>query len=129
MLGSTSRRIPKSYTLVWYLMMAVAKRRFRWLNMILSEGVLDLLEFLGDGKPRYFKQFRELENERTGSKYSPTTISSRLKGLIKQGLVEHTLTETGTGRKVAGYRITRKGVKALKLSHEYENKLRKITEK
>ena len=109
--------------------MAVAKRRFRWLNMILSEGVLDLLEFLGDGKPRYFKQFRELKNERTGRKYSPTTLSSRLRELIKQGLVEHTITETGTGRKVAGYKITKKGIKALKLSNEYENKLKKITEK
>lgn len=91
--------------------------------MILSEGTLDLLEFMKDEKPKYFKQFRELRNERTNRKYSPSTISSRLKELITLGAVERAITKTETGREVAGYEITKKGIEALELSYEYENKL------
>ncbi len=97
--------------------------------MILSEGALDLLESMKDEKPRYFKQFRELRNERTGRRYSPSTISSRLKELINLGALERAITKTGSGREVAGYRITRMGIKALELSYDYEDKLEGVFKK
>ncbi|MBU4266404.1 MAG: hypothetical protein KKE96_04160 [Candidatus Altiarchaeota archaeon] len=109
--------------------MDLGRKRFRWLNMILSEGALDLLESMKDEKPKYFKQFRELRNERTGRRYSPSTISSRLKELINLGAVERAITKTETGREVAGYRITKKGVKALELSYEYEDRLEGVFKK
>lgn len=97
--------------------------------MIISEGALDLLESMKDGKPKYFKQFRELRNDRTGRRYSPSTISSRLKELIKISAVERVITKTKTGREVAGYKITERGIRALDLSYEYEGKLEEIFKK
>ncbi len=109
--------------------MDLGKGRFRWLDMILSEGTLDLLESMKDEKPKYFKQFRELKNERTSSGYSPSTISTRLKELINIGAVERVITKTETGREVAGYKITQKGITALQLSYDYEERLKGVFKK
>jgi len=103
--------------------MGSSKRRFKLVNMILSEGSLEILEVAKDGKPTHFTDFRELVNSRTGKVFSPNTISTRLKELVEVGALERIITKTKRERDVVGYKITPEGLKALEISYKYEEEL------
>lgn len=96
---------------------------FRRINLILSEGALEILEISKDRKPKHFGDFRELRNSRTGKCFSPSTISARLKELVEIGALERMITKTEGGRDVVGYKMTPAGLMALNISYEYEEKL------
>ena len=99
------------------------KEKFNLLNMILSEGSLEILEAAKDVKSKHFADFRALVNSRTGKIFSPNTISTRLKELVEVGALERIITKTQRDREVVGYRITPEGLKALEISYRYEEKL------
>lgn len=99
------------------------KEKFNLLNMILSEGSLEILEAAKDGESKHFTDFRALVNSRTGKIFSPNTISTRLKELVEIGALERIITKTQRDREVVGYRITPEGLKALEISYWYEEKL------
>lgn len=101
---------------------------FRFLNMLLSEGAPDILEMLADGKPRQFTTIYSLTNPRTNRKYSPNTISSRLKELAKLGAVKQVIAQTNKGTRIA-YALTDKGRKALSISKKFESELESIFDK
>jgi len=104
----------------------MAEQKFRCLNLMMNVGSIDLLEKAKGGQPVSFKTFRETINHETGKKYSSSTISTRLRELVKAGAIEMVPIESESGRKVVGYKITKSGSKALELSYEYEKKLRNI---
>jgi len=99
------------------------RKGFELLNMILSEGSLEILEIAKDGEPKHFTDFRELVNSRTGNVFSPNTISTRLKELVEVGALERIITKTKRDREVVGYKITPEGLKALEISCRYEEEL------
>lgn len=99
---------------------------FRCLNMMLSEGSINILAEAKTGQILSFKTLRSITNPRTGRKYSSSTISKRLKELVEAGALEETPTSSQKGRKIVGYRITNSGRKALELSYEYEEKLKRV---
>jgi len=99
------------------------RKGFELLNMILSEGSLEILEIAKDGEPKHFTDFRELVNSRTGNVFSPNTISTRLKELVEVGALERIITKTKRDREVVGYKITPGGLKALEISYRYEEEL------
>ena len=99
------------------------RKGFELLNMILSEGSLEILEVAKDGEPKHFTDFRELVNSRTGKVFSPNTISTRLKELVEVGALERIITKTKRERDVVGYKITPEGLKALDISYRYEEEL------
>ena len=103
--------------------MVGSKKGFELLNMILSEGSLEILEVAKDGEPKHFTDFRELVNSRTGKVFSPNTISTRLKELVEVGALERIITKTKRERDVVGYKITPEGLKALDISYRYEEEL------
>ena len=105
------------------MFMLGGKKRFKLLNMILSEGSLEILEVAKDGKPKHFTDFKELVNTRTGRVFSPNTISTRLKELVEVGALERIITKTKRDRDVVGYKITPEGLKALEISYRYEEEL------
>ena len=105
------------------------KERFKLLNMILSEGSLEILEVAKDGKSKHFTDFRELVNHRTGKIFSPNTISTRLKELVDIGALERIITKTQRDRDVVGYRITSDGLKAHEISYRYEEELQNCFKK
>jgi len=104
------------------------KRGFKLLNMILSEGSLEILEVAKDGKPKHFTDFREIVNSRTGKVFSPNTISTRLKELVEAGVLERIITKTQREREVVGYKITPAGLRALEISYRYEEELETVLE-
>ncbi|KAF5431923.1 DNA-binding transcriptional regulator, HxlR family [Candidatus Methanophagaceae archaeon] len=99
------------------------RKGFELLNMILSEGSLEILEIAKDSEPKHFTDFRELVNSRTGKVFSPNTISTRLKELVEVGALERIITKTKRERDVVGYKITPAGLKALETSYRYEEEL------
>lgn len=99
------------------------RKGFEVLNMILSEGSLEILEIAKDSEPKHFTNFRELVNSRTGKVFSPNTISTRLKELVEVGALERIITKTKRERDVVGYKITPEGLKALEISYRYEEEL------
>jgi len=105
------------------MFMVGSKKGFELLNMILSEGSLEILEVAKDGEPKHFTDFRELVNSRTGHVFSPNTISTRLKELVEVGALERIITKTKRDREVVGYKITPEGLKALEISYRYEEEL------
>jgi len=107
------------------MFMVGSKKGFVLLNMILSEGSLEILEVAKDGEPKHFTDFRELVNSRTGKVFSPNTISTRLKELVEVEALERIITKTKRDREVVGYRITHAGLKALEISYRYEEELQK----
>ncbi|MGB7532501.1 MAG: hypothetical protein WA977_05920 [Halobacteriota archaeon] len=105
------------------------RKGFELLNMILSEGSLEILEIAKDGEPKHFTDFRELVNSRTGKVFSPNTISTRLKELVEVGALKRIITKTKRERDVVGYKITSKGLKALDISYRYEEELQTALER
>ena len=102
------------------------RKGFELLNMILSEGSLEILEIAKDSEPKHFTDFRELVNSRTGKVFSPNTISTRLKELVEVGALERIITKTKRERDVVGYKITPVGLKALETSYKYEEELQTV---
>ena len=98
---------------------------FRWLNMLISEGAPDILEMLADGKPRQFTNIYSLTNPRTGRKYSPNTISARLKELSSIHAVKQVIVAKERGNRIA-YSITEQGKKALSISKRFEGELESV---
>jgi len=96
------------------------------INMIISEGAVEILECAKDNKPKHFNEFRQLINPRTKKKFSPKTIVDRTKELVKLGALKRVITKTKNGREVVGYQITAKGLKVLELSVKFEQKLKTI---
>ena len=103
--------------------MSGKRRAFKVLNLILSEGTLEILEFANDIKPKCFTDFKGLINARTGRVFSPNTLSTRLKELVEIGAIERVITKTESDRDVVGYKITPEGLKALEIAYTYEKNL------
>ena len=103
--------------------MVDGKKGFELVNMILSEGSLEILEVAKDEEAKQFTDFRKLVNSRTGKVFSPNTISTRLKELVEIGALERIITKTKREREVVGYKITLEGLKALEISYRYEEGL------
>ena len=107
------------------MFMGGSNRRFKLVNMILSEGSLEILEVAKDGEPKHFTDFREIVNSRTWKVFSPNTISTRLKELVEVEALERIITKTKRDREVVGYSITYSGLKALEIYYRYGEELQK----
>lgn len=97
-------------------------------NSIMNNGTIEMLKASADKKPKRFEDFRELINPKTNKRFSPSTISFKLKELTELGMLKRVLTKTRTGRIVVGYVITQKGIDVLGLFESYNAKLRSIFE-
>lgn len=102
------------------------EKNYRLMDFILANGTLEILKKTIDKKPKHFEDFRGLVNYKTNKKFSPSTISLRLKQLIKLGTLKRTITETRTGREVVGYVISEKGIKIIKFFDKCEGELELI---
>lgn len=100
--------------------------RFNLINMIISEGAVEILEYAKDGRPKHFNEFRKLVNPRTGRKFSPKTILDRTKELVRLGALKKVIVKTKLGRDVVGYQITPKGLKALDMAVKFEQRLKTL---
>jgi DNA-binding HxlR family transcriptional regulator len=94
--------------------------------MILAEGSLEILDFLGSHEIGFFKDLRKIINPRTKKPFGATTISARLKELEKAKALERIAAQTNLRRNTVGYRITSEGRKAFQLSVEFEKNLSKF---
>lgn len=103
----------------------MVQTELRWLDMLLSEGSLDILAHLKVNKTGQFGNFMKLKNKRTGKGFSPSTISARLDDLERMGAVTTTAMRTKR-RRVLGYQMTEKGLKILETAYEFERKLSEI---
>ena len=106
----------------------MVQTELRWLDMLLSEGSLDILNFLKNNKTGQFTQLLKLKNKRTNKGFSPTTISARLDELEKMGAIA-TLAVKTSRRRTLGYQITAKGLKILETAYEFEETLKGIINK
>lgn len=95
-------------------------------KLIMNNGTIEMLKASSDKKPKRFEDFRELVNSKTNKRFSPSTVSIKLKELTALGLLKRVLTKTKTGRVVVGYVITQKGIEVLGLFESYNAKLRSI---
>lgn len=103
----------------------MVQAELKWLDMLLSEGSLDILTFLKDKKTGQFSDFLKLKNKRTSRGFSPTTISARLDELESMKAITTTAIKTSR-RRVLGYQVTEKGVKILETAYEFERRLSEI---
>lgn len=97
-------------------------------NSIMDNGTITMLKASADKKPKRFEDFRELVNLRANKRFSPSTVSIKLKELAELGMLKRVLTKTRTGRIVVGYVITQKGIEVLGLFESYNAKLKSIFE-
>lgn len=100
----------------------MVQTELKWLDMLLAEGSLDILQYLKTNKIGQFSQFLELRNKRTGKGFSPTTISARLDDLEKMNAVMTTAVRTKK-RRVLGYQISETGLRILETAYEFEKRL------
>jgi len=105
----------------------MVQTELKLLDMLLSEGSLDILAFLKDKKTGQFTDLLKLKNKRTNRGFSPTTISARLDELETIGAITTTAVKTKR-RRVLGYQITEKGLKILDTAFEFEGKLKEIVD-
>ena len=105
----------------------MVQMELKYLDMLLSEGSLDILAYLRDNKVGQFGNFLKIKNRRTGRSFSPTTVSARLDELENMGALTTKAIKTSR-RRVLGYQITEKGLKILETSYEFERKLHLIIE-
>lgn len=103
----------------------MVQAELRRLDMLLSEGSLDILTFLKDKKIGQFSDLLKLKNKRTGRGFSPTTISARLDDLETMKAISTVAVKTRR-RRVLGYQITDKGIKILETAYEFEKRLNDI---
>ncbi|MBU0591579.1 MAG: hypothetical protein ABIJ10_02645 [Candidatus Micrarchaeota archaeon] len=94
----------------------------KWLNMLLAEGSLDILEYLQKNRTAQFKDLAKLKNKRTGNTFSPNTISARLDDLEEMKAIQPTSVKTSRKR-VLAYEITEKGEKILEVASSFEKTL------
>lgn len=97
-------------------------------NSIMNNGTIEMLKASADKKPKRFEDFRDLINSKTNKRFSPSTISFKLKELTELGMLKRILTKTRTGRVVVGYVITGKGIEVVGLFESHNAKLRSILE-
>lgn len=107
----------------------MVNKRFEITNMILREGSLEILELAKDKTPKQFVNFKNLKNSRTNKYFSQTTISDRLKDMIRIKALEKVMMKSKLKKDVVGYKITEAGLKILETSYEFEEKLKKIIRK
>ena len=100
----------------------MVQTELKWLDMLLAEGALDILQYLKTNKIGQFNQFLEIRNKRTGKGFSPTTISARLDDLEKMNAVT-TIAVRTKKRRVLGYQITPKGTRILTTAFDFEKTL------
>ena len=103
----------------------MVQTELKWLDMLLAEGSLDILQFLKSNKVGQFSQFLRITNKRTERSFSPTTISARLDDLEKMSAIT-TIAVRTKKRRVLGYQITDKGLKILETAYGFEEKLTEI---
>ena len=104
------------------------KNKFGMIDMLVSVGAVDILQELSRGKPKQFTDFTNMINQRTKNKFSPTTISMRLKELTSLGAIKPTIVNPQKGRRKIAYMITPKGKKMLEICFEFEKKLEEVCE-
>ncbi|MBU2639300.1 MAG: hypothetical protein KKG75_01185 [Nanoarchaeota archaeon] len=102
------------------------ENNYKLMDFLSTSGGLEILKKGMDRKPKHFENFRSILNHKTNRKFSPSTISLRLKQLIKLGALKRTITETKTGREVVGYIITKKGIQIIKFFDKSEEELNLI---
>lgn len=102
--------------------------KYGLITLIISEGTVEILYYLSQRDVGYFKDLRNLRNIRTGRCFSATTVSTRVKELIEKGAIERTIALSGS-RNVIAYRITDIGKKAISITDDFEEELRKIFKK
>lgn len=95
------------------------------MDMLLSEGSLDILSYLKENEIGQFTDFLKIKNKRTGNKFSPSTISARLDELEKMQAITTIAVKTKR-RRVLGYQITAKGLKIFETAYEFEKRLSQI---
>ena len=93
------------------------------MKMMLREGSVEILEFAKDITPKQFTDFKGLVNAWTGSIFSPSTLSARLKELVEIGALERVVTKTKSYGGMVCYKITPEGLKALEISYSCEKDL------
>jgi len=103
----------------------MVQTELRWLDMLLSEGALDILTYLKVNRVGQFTDFLKIRNKRTGNKFSPSTISARLDNLEQMQAIITTAIKTKR-RRVLGYQVTEKGVEILETAYAFEKKLSQI---
>lgn len=87
------------------------------------EGTIHILEEMKKRKSTRFKDLEDLTNPRTKKKYSPNTLSKRLKELEKYGLIKETIVKSEKGR-IISYIVTDKGLQFLEIVNQAENLLK-----
>lgn len=87
------------------------------------EGTVHILQETKKRKSARFMDLEGLTNPRTKRKYSPNTLSSRLKELEKHGLIRETIVKSDKGR-IISYIITEKGDRFLGIVNDAENLLK-----
>ena len=98
-------------------------------NMLISEGTIEILKFLEDGGLRQFGDVRNLINPRTNKAFSQTTLSNRLRELVKCGILEQQILAREKGRSTIGYKITQNGLRTLEVARKFERALEKVLKK
>lgn len=98
------------------------------ITVIISEGALEVLQFLNTREIGFFKELRKLKNMRTGTFFSTTTISNRLKELTEYGAIEKTIA-VNNKRNVVAYRISESGRKTLELADKFDDELKRVLKK
>lgn len=99
----------------------------KWSSMLLSEGCLDILQYLKENKTAQFKDLSKLKNRRTGKPFSPNTLSSRLDDLEEMEAISIVAVKTDRKRSL-GYEITEKGNKIIEVAANFEMRLKQIVE-
>jgi|SRR3989338_3756449 len=89
-------------------------------NIKLHEGTMQILEEMKKLRSVRFKDLENLTNPRTKRKYSPNTLSNRLKELEKYGLAKETIVKSDKGR-IISYIITDNGIQFLDTIKKAEN--------
>ncbi len=98
------------------------------ISLIIAEGALEILDFLSKREVGHFKELRKLKNMRTGTFFSTTTISSRLKELLEYNAIEKTIS-ISSGRNVVAYKISSAGRRALELADRFDKELGEVLKK
>lgn len=80
-------------------------------NMIITRGMLEILELAMYGEPKSFNDFTKIVIKE--KKLSPATVSKRLDELVAAGNVQEIIIRSKTGRRVIAYKTTEKGKKVI----------------
>lgn len=103
-------------------------KKFERMSLIISEGTLEILQFLKERELGHFKDLRKLRNIRTDRFFSSNTVSARLKELVEFGAIRKTVSDS-TGRNTVAYELTDEGEKSLELAERFEKELQAVLHK